>query len=286
MLRSHQDESLPWGPPPAAVLAVGLALLTFHLLALGQQPNATEDQVKAAYLFNFAKLGEWPHSALPDGSSPLVIGVSGGDEEFLHALKDVVTGKIIGNHRLEARMVSAEKDMKSCQIIFFRASARKPAKSAMVDLTLAGVLLVGEDESFLQQGGMINLVRENGSVRFKVSPDALERSQIHFSQKTLAMARSGDKHSPPITTSLPGDGGRRVERTVAPEYPDIAKRMNLTGTVQVRAFVKPDGSVDEVKVVGGHPLLADAVVRAVMQWKYQPAPRETQEPVKFTFGPQ
>jgi TonB family protein len=286
MLRSHEPESLPWRPPPPALLAIGLALLTFHLLALGQQPNATEDQVKAAYLFNFAKLGEWPHSALPDGSSPLVIGVSGGDEEFLHALKDVVTGKIIGNHRLVFRTVTTEQDMKSCQIVFFRASARKPARSAIADLTLAGVLLVGEDESFLRQGGMINLVRENGSVRFEVSPDALERSQIHFSQKTLAMARSGDEHSPPITTSLPGDGGRRVERTVAPEYPAIAMRMNLTGTVQVRAFVKPDGSVNDVKVVGGHPLLADAVVRAVLQWKYQPAPHETQEPVKFTFGPQ
>jgi len=186
---ARKNESLTHRPPIRLALRIILALLALHLVALGQQPNATEDQVKAAYLFNFAKLAEWPSSALPDGSSPLVIGVSGGDEEFLHALKDVVTGKIIGNHRLVFRTVTTEKDMKSCQIIFFRASARKPAKSAIMDLTLAGVLLVGEDESFLRQGGMINLVRENGSIRFEVSPDALERSQIHFSQKTLAMAR-------------------------------------------------------------------------------------------------
>jgi len=50
--------------------------------------------------------------------------------------------------------------------------------------------------------------------------------------------------------------------------------------------VKPDGTVKEVKVLGGHPLLADALVRAVMQWKYQAASKETMEIVKFSFGPQ
>ncbi len=62
--------------------------------------------------------------------------------------------------------------------------------------------------------------------------------------------------------------------------------MRLTGTVQVQALVKPDGTVKEVKVLGGHPLLAEALAHAVMQWTYQRAPRETVEVVKFSFGPQ
>jgi len=56
--------------------------------------------------------------------------------------------------------------------------------------------------------------------------------------------------------------------------------------VQVQVLVKPDGTVKEVKILGGHPLLAAALARAVMKWKYQPAPRETVEAVKFSFGPQ
>ena len=44
--------------------------------------------------------------------------------------------------------------------------------------------------------------------------------------------------------------------------------------------------VKEVKIMGGHPLLADALARAAMQWKYQPASKETVETVKFSFGPQ
>jgi TonB family protein len=298
MQHSHKDESSPTLPRLGAALALDLTfflLLALHLLALhpvapGQQ-NATEDQVKAAYLLNFAKLAEWPRSALPEGPSPLVIGVSGGDEEFLAILKGVVAGKIIGTHPVEVKTVKSEEDMKSCHVIFFRASERKHIQATIETLPETGLLFVGEDESFLRQGGMINLVRDQGSVRFEVNADALDRSEIHFSSKILALAKAGSAPSHTTPSNVPGDlprveGTRRVEHTVPPDYPELAQRMKLTGTVQVEAVVKPDGTVKEVKVVGGHPLLADALVRAVRQWKYQPAAKETVESVKFSFVPQ
>jgi TonB family protein len=274
-----------WLPSPRGVaLAIGLAFLSLQLLAA--QQSVSEDQVKAAYLLNFAKLAEWPSQFLPDGPSPLVIGVSGGDEESLNVLKAVVAGKIIGSHLLVVKSVRSEEDMKSCHIVFFRASERKHAQATIMGLAQAGVLLVGEDDSFLRQGGMINLVRDHGTIRFEVNSDALDRSEIHFSSKILAMAKA-DYGTPPAstnTTSLP-DGQRRLERNAPPEYPEIAERMKLTGTAQVQALVKPDGTVEEVKILGGHPLLADALARAVMQWKYQPAPKETMELVKYSFAP-
>ena len=95
-------------------LRIVLALLALQLVAAGQRQNATEDEVKAAYLLNFAKLAEWPSRALPAGPLPLVIGVSGGDEEFLNVLKAVVAGKTIGTHPLVVTSVNSEQDMKSC----------------------------------------------------------------------------------------------------------------------------------------------------------------------------
>ena len=182
--------------------------------------------------------------------------------------------------------VSSEKDMKSCHIVFFRASERKHTQAAIEGLAQAGVLLVGEDESFLRQGGMINLVRDHGSVRFEVNSDALDRSEIHFSSKILALAKAGYASSQTTASNAPVEAARRLERSAPPEYPAIAERMKLTGTAQVQALVKPDGTVKEVKILGGHPLLAEALSRAVKQWKYQPAPKETLEVVKFSFGPQ
>ena len=166
---SREGESLLWRRSSRAALVIVLAFLAFQLLALGQQ-SATEDQVKAAYLFNFAKLSEWPRTALPDGQSPLVIGVSGGDAEFLDVLRAVVAGKFIGPHPLVAKSVSSEAEMKQCHIVFLRASEKKHAQAAIESLARSGVLFVGEDNSFLRQGGMINLVREHGSVRFEVNP--------------------------------------------------------------------------------------------------------------------
>ncbi len=280
----NEDEWLPRRPPTRAVLGIALALLALRLAAWGQQQIAPEDQVKAAYLFNFAKLAEWPRGVLADGPSPLVIGVSGGDEEFLDVLRAVVAGKVIGTHPVQVRSLSDGNDMKSCHIVFLRAS-EKHTQTAIAGLALAGVLMVGEDESFLGQGGMINLVREHGNIRFEVNPDALDRSGIHFSSKILAMAKAGYESSPTTVSNSPTDATRRLEHGVPPEYPAIAERMHLRGTAQVQVLVKADGTVKEVKVLGGHPLLTDALARAVKQWRYQPGPKETVEIIKFSFSP-
>lgn len=270
---------------------LALQLLAFHTPAAGQQQSAPEDQVKAAYLLNFAKLGEWPRFALPEGPSALVIGVSGGEEEFVNLLKATVAGKSAGTHLVVVRTVSSDAEMKSCHLVFFRASERKRTQATIAGLAQVGMLSVGEDESFLREGGMINLVREHGSVRFEVNADALDRSQIHFSAKILALAKSGYGAPQATAANSPGagsagDDARQVQRRVAPEYPEIAARMNLRGTAQVEARVRPDGTVKEVRVLGGHPVLAEALANAVRLWKYQPASKETVEVVKFSFGPQ
>jgi TonB family protein len=288
-----QDDSVVRKPHPA--LGIGLALfvlpvlalqlLALHPPALGQQQSAMEDQVKAAYLLNFAKLAEWPHHALPEGPSPLVIGVSGAGDEFLNVLKATVAGKFAGTHSLVVKPVSSDTEMKSCQIVFFRASERKHAQFSIEDLAQAGVLSVGEDDSFLRQGGMINLVKDHGTVRFEVNSDALDRSEIHFSAKILALAKSGSGVSPGRASKSPVAATRQLERSPAPEYPEIAERMKLEGTAQVEARVRPDGTVMEVRIVGGHPVLADALAHAVRLWRYQPASKETVEVVKFSFSP-
>ena len=283
-----KDDGLPRRLPLRAALGIALLvlhLLALHLLALGQQQNATEDQVKAAYLLNFAKLAEWPHHALPVGPSPLVIGVSGGEEEFLKVLKATVAGKTIGTHLLMVKPVNSGTDMKSCHIVFFRASGSKRAQFAIEVLAQASVLSVGEEETFLRQGGMINLIKDHGSVRFEVNSDALDRSEIHFSAKILALAKSGSVSPHATASNSPEESTRQVERRIAPEYPAIAARMKLKGTAQVEARVRPDGTVMEVRIVGGHPVLADALAHAVRLWKYQPASKETVEVVKVNFGP-
>jgi len=76
---------------------------------------------------------------------------------------------------------------------------------------------------------------------------------------------------------------RRVKTKVDPEYPELARRLNLTGTVRVQVTVAPGGNVKTVKELGGNPVLLDALIRAVKKWKYEPADKESVLEVKFDF---
>lgn len=79
---------------------------------------------------------------------------------------------------------------------------------------------------------------------------------------------------------------RKVKSKVSPAYPDIARRMNISGTVKLVVVVAPNGSVKSTKVLGGHPLLVSAAEDAVKKWKFEAAPAEDSGVVEFTFKPE
>lgn len=78
---------------------------------------------------------------------------------------------------------------------------------------------------------------------------------------------------------------RKLKSSVPPEYPELARRMKIKGTARVQATITPDGSVKDVKEVGGNPVLLEALSQAVKKWKYVPAPNETVVEIKFDFIP-
>ncbi len=76
---------------------------------------------------------------------------------------------------------------------------------------------------------------------------------------------------------------RRAKSKVQAVYPELARKMNITGTVKVQVVVSPNGAVKEAKVVGGHPVLAGAALDAVKKWRFEPAPVESTGVVDFKF---
>ncbi len=66
------------------------------------------------------------------------------------------------------------------------------------------------------------------------------------------------------------DAQRAVVTKVAPQYPPIARQLNLAGRVVVDAFVNSEGGVDKADVVNGNPILGSAAVNAAKHWKFQP----------------
>jgi protein TonB len=82
------------------------------------------------------------------------------------------------------------------------------------------------------------------------------------------------KKEPPPTPKRITVGGAvqkaRMLRQVQPQYPPLARQARIQGTVKLTAVISKDGSIQELEVINGHPLLIPAAMQAVKQWKYKP----------------
>ncbi len=78
---------------------------------------------------------------------------------------------------------------------------------------------------------------------------------------------------------------RRAKTKVPPTYPDLARKMNISGTVKIEVVVLPNGNVKEARIVGGHPVLAGAALDAAKKWRFDPAPAESSGVIEFKFEP-
>ncbi len=62
----------------------------------------------------------------------------------------------------------------------------------------------------------------------------------------------------------------RIVNRVQPIYPPLARQTRISGTVRLHAIISKDGTIDKLEVMSGHPLLQQAALDAVRQWRYQP----------------
>ena len=82
-----------------------------------------------------------------------------------------------------------------------------------------------------------------------------------------------------------GDSKRKIVSRVEPVYPELARRMNITGVVKIELAIAPNGSVKSDRIVGGHPVLAKSVEDAIRRWKWAPNAQETTEMIEIRFSP-
>ena len=78
---------------------------------------------------------------------------------------------------------------------------------------------------------------------------------------------------------------RKVVKTVAAQYPSVLKRRGIGGTVRMRVLVTPSGTVKDVQILGGNPILADCAAKAVKQWMFIAAEKEETVDVAVGFDP-
>lgn len=170
---------------------IAALLLAAHFppanLTVYANESHTEDQIKAAYLFNFLKFVEWPSDAPSDPQGKWVIGVV-GDSPVGGELTRISEGKSVEGRALLVKKFRARDNLRGCNILFVSASEEKHLPSILGDLQGSTVLTVGDIDHFLGQGGMIQFVTESGRVRMDINVGATSHARLKVSSKLLSLA--------------------------------------------------------------------------------------------------
>jgi len=152
-----------------------------------QEPPLTEYQIKAAFLFNFAKFVQWPAGALAEANSPIVIGII-GENPFHDDLARTIRNKTVDDHPLVIKEFRALTEATNCQILFICTSEKKRLPEILANLKGSSVLTVGETDRFTETGGMINFFQAGTKLRFKVNQEAAIKAGLKISSKLLSLA--------------------------------------------------------------------------------------------------
>jgi hypothetical protein len=185
---SHQSSGAAAGRRGKSKLSLRLFILQTILFSSAYNfPTALPAQVrppneyelKAAFLFNFAKFVDWPPNAFASPDASFLVCVLGTDP-FGGALDDALRGKVIAEHPARVSRIKRVADITGCQILFVAASESH---------LLPEVLVIGETNDFASSGGAIQFTLEDNRVRFFINPDAADRAGLKISSKLLALAK-------------------------------------------------------------------------------------------------
>lgn len=152
-----------------------------------QSQTAGEYEVKAAFLYNFAKFIDWPQSSFAGPDGPFAICVLGLDP-FGRTLDDALQGRKVGRHPVTLARLQDAVQARRCQIVFVSSSERRRLSEIEDRLRGASVLLVGEFPGFADAGGTLQFTIEDNRVRFLINTDSVQRTGLRLSSKLLSVA--------------------------------------------------------------------------------------------------
>jgi len=173
---------------PAVFLLAGCCLAA--PAALAAEP--TENDVKVAYLFNFAQFVDWPSGAGAGADDAVNFCVIGGNP-FGRTLYSI-QGKTIKNRKVAVSLINAAAEASQCQVLFISRSERQQVRHITGQLGRKPVLTISDTEDFVQAGGMIGMFLDDGRVQFEINNAAAEHAGLKISSHLLRLAKKGPRH--------------------------------------------------------------------------------------------
>ncbi len=188
--KQHRRDHARLAEVLAGALAVVIGVLTAFCASETSLPK--EQQVKAAFVFNFAKFVDWPAQRFASTNAPLTIGVL-APSTMGAALAEVIQGRNINGRPLVVQVVDTPEAARTVHVLVCTASDDGKVRQLLPTLANAGVLTVGETDLFAQTAGMIRFITEGDRVRFEVNVAAAEEAGLHVSAQLQKLAKAVKK---------------------------------------------------------------------------------------------
>jgi hypothetical protein len=151
--------------------------------AAGLAPS--DGAVKMAIVYNISKFVEWPPTQR--GSGALTLCVVGRSERLAEGMA-AVESRLVHGRALHAQEVARATDLAGCHIAFFADPLGSGAAELLASAHQRGVLTVSDDDAFLGQGGLVQLVNLDNHVRFEVNLGAAQKAGFNISSELLRLA--------------------------------------------------------------------------------------------------
>lgn len=182
--------SIARGPLGAAAF---LAALAFSSRADGGPAPQESDrkmpeyELKAGFLYNFAKYVEWPASAFEKAETPIVIGIVGTDP-FGTVLEKTLKDRTAQDRKFTLTRFKDARDSLSCHLLFVPKAEKPRLADIFKRVEGRSTLTVGEDVGFAKAGGMVNILIEEGRPRLEINTEASDRAKLTIQARLLKLA--------------------------------------------------------------------------------------------------
>jgi hypothetical protein len=174
---------------PSALLRAALLLMAGALSSLSWgQAQVSEQELKAALVFNFARYIEWPDRVFASRESPMVLCVIGHDR--FGTSFTALEGRKLQGRSVKVRSGIAIEDSHACQVVFIAEASERQLQQILHSLAGQPVLTVSDIEGFIDSGGAIGIVPGEQRLQFEVNRDTLDRAQLKASAQLLKLARA------------------------------------------------------------------------------------------------
>jgi hypothetical protein len=187
-------------PPRSAALRAGgssrtgrrtllAGLVTGLLSSLSSLASAeSEAQVKAAFLFNFARYVEWPPAAFGSETAEIRLCVI-GESDFQQVVSESVSGRSVGQRPVAVEKVEDLDAAEACHLLFLGAGVVWPPSVVADRLGGHAVFTISDQPGFAADGGVANFILVDQKIRFEINPSAARRAGLKISSSLLRLAK-------------------------------------------------------------------------------------------------